>query len=402
VVADDLGDQSKTQARSVSLGGDEGIEQMRAQVFGYALAVVVDADDERQHHRRFAAGHRKPDPVLEGGGEADLSALGGAGLGGVLDQVEEGLDQLVAVAEDRRQGRVVALDEPDMAREAVLRDAADMLKHLMDVDGLALRGAAVREHFHAVHERADPVGLLGDQARELPVGGGGRGLEQLRGAADPRKRILHLVGEHRGHRGHGARGVAVDKLMVDLARDRTLMQRDHHAAVDVVQRRRGQGHQARPDPRPLESDPVLRHRGQMVARLRQQREGRAVGSDMGPQRGPGHDGTGGVEELLGRGVDRKDRSAAVDDDDGDRQRHEDRDRVQRPVRVEGRIRPVHRAGGQAACRSIAGAQAPWIAARIAAGSDNVMARARNSAAPGNPFAYQPICLRDMRIPVSVP
>ena len=43
-----------------------------------------------------------------------------------------------------------------------------------------------------------------------------------------------------------------------------------------------------------------------------------------------------------------------------------------------------------------------MAARIAAGSLIVIARARNSAAPGKPRAYQPICLRAILTPVSVP
>ena len=89
-------------------------------------------------------------------------------LGGVLDQVEEHLDQPVAVALDVRQRGVVELDEADLAGEAGGRDAADVLQHLVDVDRPALEAARVAEVLHAVDQRADPVRLVADQLRSAP------------------------------------------------------------------------------------------------------------------------------------------------------------------------------------------------------------------------------------------
>ena len=48
VIADHLGDKCKSKATSLSLGRDEGIEQVRQQVRGHAGTIVADADFERQ------------------------------------------------------------------------------------------------------------------------------------------------------------------------------------------------------------------------------------------------------------------------------------------------------------------------------------------------------------------
>ena len=90
-------------------------------------------------------------------------------LGGVLHQVEEHLDELVAVAEHRRQRRIVILDEFDVAGEARLRQPLHVIEHDMDVDRLALDRALVGEHLHAVDQLHDAVGLVADQARERAV-----------------------------------------------------------------------------------------------------------------------------------------------------------------------------------------------------------------------------------------
>ena len=52
------------------------------------------------------------------------------------------------------------------------------------------------------------------------------GFEQLRRAADAGKRVLDLVGEHRGQPGHGARGAAMGELAVDLVRHGALLEHD--------------------------------------------------------------------------------------------------------------------------------------------------------------------------------
>ncbi len=121
-------------------------------------------------------------------------------LGGVLDEVEEDLDQLVAIAEHRRQRGIVGFGEADVAREARLRDALHVVEHGVDVDALALDRPQVREGLHPVDELHDPVGLLADQPRQRPVLVAHRRLEQLGGAADARQRVLDLVRQHGGQR----------------------------------------------------------------------------------------------------------------------------------------------------------------------------------------------------------
>ncbi len=108
-------------------------------------------------------------PCWIGGREHDLAALRRRRLGGVLDEVEESLDQQVAIAVHRRQRGVVLLDEAHMAGKARLRGAAHALEHLVDVDRRALDRPPIGEHLHAVDQRADAIGLVADQPRQLAI-----------------------------------------------------------------------------------------------------------------------------------------------------------------------------------------------------------------------------------------
>src|SRR5690349_18365298 len=123
MIADDLRHQCKTEAAAGRLGGDEGIEQVRQEVVWHAGAVVAHAELERQRHARLAAGQRQPHAGPERGGQVDLAVARALAdrFGGVFHQVEEDLNQLVAVGEHRWQGRIVLLDELDVTAEAGLR-----------------------------------------------------------------------------------------------------------------------------------------------------------------------------------------------------------------------------------------------------------------------------------------
>ena len=127
MVADDLGDQRQAEARAVRLGGDERIEQVRHQVLAArpgrcrATQNSSGSDDAR---RLPGTESRTP------GRKAVVSTISPPRpssqdrLGSVLHEIEEDLDQLVAVGEHRRQRRIVLLDDPDVARKAGLRRAA--------------------------------------------------------------------------------------------------------------------------------------------------------------------------------------------------------------------------------------------------------------------------------------
>ena len=118
-------------------------------------------------------------------------------LGGVLHEVQEDLDELIAVGVHRRQRRVVFLDDADVPGEAVARDHLHALEDRVDVDRLALGRALVGEDLHAVDEADDAVGLVADEARQRAVVLVGVGFEKLRRAANAGERVLDLMRQHR-------------------------------------------------------------------------------------------------------------------------------------------------------------------------------------------------------------
>src|SRR5919198_1979606 len=87
--------------------------------------------------------------------------LRGAGLRGIARDVEHCLDELLAIAEERRNARVViALD---VAAEFGDYQAPHPLEHFMDAHRLDARGPMRREH--AVHEALQAICLLDDDLR---------------------------------------------------------------------------------------------------------------------------------------------------------------------------------------------------------------------------------------------
>ena len=158
-------------------------------------------------------------------------------FGGVLDEVQEYLDELIAVGQNRRQRRIVILDEFDVPGEAGLRQPFYVFEHHVDIDGLALDRAFVGEDFHAIDEFHDTVGFVANQPRQRAVVVVRRLLEKLRGPADAGERILDLVGEHGGQRDHRARGAAMRELTIHFVGDGALLQH-HHDIVGLFRQRR--------------------------------------------------------------------------------------------------------------------------------------------------------------------
>ena len=118
-----------------------------------------------------------------------------------------------------------------------MRQPLDVLEHDVDVDGLALDRALVGEHFHAVDELDDAVGLVADQPCQGAILVADRLFEQLRRAADAGERILDFVRQHGRERGHRARGAAMGELAVHLVGDRAFLQHDDHVVRSLRQRR---------------------------------------------------------------------------------------------------------------------------------------------------------------------
>ena len=100
----------------------------------------------------------------------------------------------------------------------------------MNVHGLRRQRALVAEHLHAVDEVADAVGLRADELRQRPILVLDTGLQQLRGTADARERVLDLVSEHRRHARHRARRRTMGELALDHLRHRALLQHQHDQA----------------------------------------------------------------------------------------------------------------------------------------------------------------------------
>src|SRR5690606_27247035 len=107
-------------------------------------AVVLDDYLERQRYALRNALHRNADSGAEGGRELYLWFLRVTkGFRRVLHEVEEDLDELVAVAIDRRQRRIILLREGDAPRHAVARQQLHPVEHDVDVEWLAVERPVV-------------------------------------------------------------------------------------------------------------------------------------------------------------------------------------------------------------------------------------------------------------------
>src|SRR5476649_903125 len=72
---------------------------MGADLVGDATAVVPNGDDQRQVDLRLLTRHRESQPVTERRRELDLAFAVARNLAGVLHEIEENLDELVAISE---------------------------------------------------------------------------------------------------------------------------------------------------------------------------------------------------------------------------------------------------------------------------------------------------------------
>ena len=237
------------------------------------------------------------------GRQADLAAIARHRLGGILDQVEEHLDQLVAVAVDVGQGGIVALGEADVAGKAALRKAPHVLEHEIDIDRVALDRRAVGELLHVVDQAADAVGFLADQADQRALVLGDARLEQLRRAADPGQRVLDLVRQRRRQARDCARAAAMDQLVIEPARDRAGMQ-DHQGAIgNLGQRRDVQVDQAWSTPVERQIDAVVGYAVPFLLHASDQIEQRAVERQQLLQTAAHEHAAAGAEQLLRSRID---------------------------------------------------------------------------------------------------
>ena len=167
-----------------------GIEDPVGDLVGHAGAVVLDDHD----HARGGSAARAIVTWRAMRVTKRISPSPVGGLRGVARDVEHRLDQLLLVAHDVGQARVVVALDRRSSGNSASEQRAHALDHLVDVDRRDVRQAVGREQ--AIHERLQAVGLLHDHLRELAqLRVGELALEQLRRAADAAQRVLDLVGE---------------------------------------------------------------------------------------------------------------------------------------------------------------------------------------------------------------
>ena len=99
------------------------------EVVRHARAVVGYDHLERQP-LASAAGDRDLDAGPIGGAQGDLAAGARRGLGRVLEQIGDRLQQLAAIGRHGRQRWIVAFAKADMPREARPRRAPRLVEHV--------------------------------------------------------------------------------------------------------------------------------------------------------------------------------------------------------------------------------------------------------------------------------
>ena len=75
-----------------------------------------------------------------------------------LDTVEEHLNELIPIAPDRRQRRIVLLGDPDLRSEPRLGELPHVLEYAVDIDRAAL-DRLFAEYLHAFDQSPDAVGF---------------------------------------------------------------------------------------------------------------------------------------------------------------------------------------------------------------------------------------------------
>ncbi len=110
-----LATSARPRPAAGGLGGDEGLEQMRADILGDAGPVVAHGDHKRQVERAVAPGDgREPHAMLEAGGEVDLADPAGRrrsiASAAFFTRLSTTWISWSRLPQHRRQRRIVGLD----------------------------------------------------------------------------------------------------------------------------------------------------------------------------------------------------------------------------------------------------------------------------------------------------
>jgi hypothetical protein len=221
MVLDDAVDHRQAEAGALArgLGGEEGFEHPVQQGLGNAAALVLHL-----HLHEVAAQLAVHQHAVPGQG----------GLDGVVEQVDEDLQQALVVAPDRTP-----------FHELVLAGALPgAVAQLHQLDGLVHAGVQVHrgpggigqftrmaERDQALHDVVDTPGLLQDlPCGELPLRLVLFVVQVLGQGGDAGQRVADLVGDARRQASDGGEAVVVGHLALQAVQFRQVLHQDHRAA----------------------------------------------------------------------------------------------------------------------------------------------------------------------------
>lgn len=158
VLADDSAANPETESGAVfSLGGEERLEEVRADLIGDACAVVGD-DNGGAVGKLLAIGSKARS--VGGDSNGDLAARPG-GFGSVGDEVRKDLTQFGGEASHRDTWREFKRNGHAKLGEAVVHQKENLLEHLLEIDGDRRFGFAVEAEHGAANLRDTGQFLLG-------------------------------------------------------------------------------------------------------------------------------------------------------------------------------------------------------------------------------------------------
>src|SRR5262245_40978184 len=159
--------QRESEPRPALAAGYERMEHTLAQLGRDPRTVVDHLQFQCQPvpPARDRDGARDPRPQHDLAGGWGARTRAGARLRGVAHDVQHRLDQLLAVALDLRQARVVVAHDADARRKLREDEAAHPFADFVDVHRADVRRTVRRQE--PVHQELQPVGLLDDHLRVL-------------------------------------------------------------------------------------------------------------------------------------------------------------------------------------------------------------------------------------------
>ena len=218
---DALRDPQAEAGAAFALGGEEGLEEVFADLGGDSGPVIDDFDDGPAFHPVYGGGNAG---ALRADADGNRAALAG-GLGGVGDEVGEDLAELGGEPVDGDLGREVGGDGDAERVEAALHQQQQVVEHVLEVDWDGRLGLAIEaEHGAADLGDAGELGLC-DVEEMLGFSIVGIVAEEVEQVGDGVERIVDLVGDGGGEASGdgkllvGEQGGAGPALHGDVAED---------------------------------------------------------------------------------------------------------------------------------------------------------------------------------------